>query len=308
MVTTKGHHGTSMVTTKGHRGSPKDPGTWLAATGHMCGIFRILALLAALVPTLAFAQTPSPEGHTVPASNAALPVGNAALPVDDETPVASNAAPPAANAAPPAANVAPPAANVAPPAANVAPLAGSPVSGYPVSGYPVSVRTNESRARFEITTKTEELVARCSGSCTMSLPKGRYFVSFCGADGVASPRRGFTVTGPEAIVVEPPDTSAADIGMAVGITGIAMFVGGLYLWFKGLDGALSENGGKEAAGDVCLGVGVLSALGGVVMMPVGWAVYGHNRKSDVTYTAGTEVSVAVLPQKDGGLLGVTGRF
>jgi hypothetical protein len=183
----------------------------------------------------------------------------------------------------------------------------------PPPRHPFSVSTREPGIRFDLSHDTGEVVARCIGDCSSTLPAGRYVVTLYDTDDSVLTSADFIVTGPGSVTIDPPNLAKARTGMALGIAGpVAIVVGLAIAASAAMDSMRDDQGGgedgEEPSGDGARVAGLLTIIGGVIITPVGWAMYGTNRSPTVTYTQGPQLGVALLPRKDGGGFGVIGRF
>ena len=123
----------------------------------------------------------------------------------------------------------------------------------------------------------------CSGVCTFSLEQGSYWLD------VRTSGRNWTmpvwVTGPERVVIDPPNAGARGIGIALIIVGgIALSVAGSFLYFYVLDcGNNSPYEGTAQCRRAENDVPYFLAAGGVgaVAAAVGIGVFISNNKPSV---------------------------
>lgn len=127
---------------------------------------------------------------------------------------------------------------------------------------------------------------RCSSPCEVVAPPGRYQLRvYRGA--VPLGGRRLRIDGPAEVRVSPPNVARQNTGLALGITGSALFVAG----FGASIYALVANSECRLEDDPCrnehnstLVLGVATMLAGAVLAPIGWVMYGVNRSPRLTIT------------------------
>ena len=118
----------------------------------------------------------------------------------------------------------------------------------------------------------------------------------------------FSVEGPGGIEIEDANPDTAHTGLAFGVLGSALVVGGTVAMMAGIkDACLDEcrNQRKQEAG---LFVGGFAAfVAGAVMTPLGWVAWARNRHPRL-HEGPTSIKLAVAPNRDGAFLGLSGQF
>lgn len=171
--------------------------------------------------------------------------------------------------------------------------------------YPFRVKAPDMKRRIEIRSANDEVIARCVGSCNLSLPEGEYVARNYGAEG-AMQESGFTVEGPGGIELQDGNATAASVGLTLGIVGPLAIVTGAVLF---LDGAahsclMSE---CQPSGQAMLTAGMVTMAAGSAMTPIGWVMWARNRQPRWSELS-VDVNVAVVPSREGAIFGFTGRF
>lgn len=228
------------------------------------GLAVALSLIAALgTPARALAQTTGDAGAT-----------------GWDLPPAPPPPPPAA--APPPPPQTPPALEPAAPLP-AAPQAPQPVEPPPPRGPRFPVTFSTEFAQVEIRGPGIDKPLTCSGACTFSLEQGTHWID------VRTSGRNWTmpvwVTGPERVIVDPPNAGARGIGVGLIIVGgIVLSLGGLFLYGyvlncgnNGLYEGTAQCRREEDAVPYWLGAAGI----GAVAAAVGIGVFVSNNKPSV---------------------------
>ena len=188
----------------------------------------------------------------------------------------------------------------------VGPVAIAPI--VPIAVYPFMVRARTGGRRIEVRSSHDQAIARCVGGCWLSLPSGDYKALFYDQSG-AEHEFNFSVEGPGGIEIEDANPDTASTGLVFGIVGSALVVGGTVLMTAGLQHAclMAEcpNQQNSEAG-LFLG-GFVAFVAGAVMTPIGWVTWARNRHPRL-HEDPTAIKVAVVPNRDGAFLGLSGQF
>jgi len=189
--------------------------------------------------------------------------------------------------------------------APIGPIAIAPI--VPIAVYPFMVRARTDGRRIEVRSSHDQVIARCVSGCWLNLPGGDYKALFYDQSG-AEHELEFSVQGPGGIEIEDANPVAASNGMAFGVVGSALVAGGMVAMVVGLKDAcldFCENGRSPDAG-LFLG-GFAAFVAGAIITPLGWVAFARNHNPRV-HEIPTSVKVAVVPNRDGAFLGLTGRF
>lgn len=117
----------------------------------------------------------------------------------------------------------------------------------------------------------------CVDACELSILPGRYLLRVSGPPGgdVRTSRRYLELTESAVVVVDPPSSFQYGFGLALGISGTIALTLGLGL------GALAPTDRSDAYEAVV----VTTTIAGLVAMPVGWIMFGENRRPGVDVIA-----------------------
>lgn len=167
------------------------------------------------------------------------------------------------------------------------------------------ITSNTATRRFEVCTGDDVVVARCIGSCSLSLPRGFYRLVVLGEGerGVSSSE--FAVTGPGSMTFDDPNPTVENTGLVLGISGsVLLFTGSLLLLSAiCIDECPDNNARRDRA---LIGLGAL--VTGIVLTPVGWSMFHRGRTPYLHEQTQPTLRVGVAPSHGGGLLAVVGSF
>jgi hypothetical protein len=189
--------------------------------------------------------------------------------------------------------------------APVGPVAIAPI--VPIAAYPFMVRARTEGRRIEIRSSHDQAIARCVGGCWLNLPSGEYKAIFYDQSG-AEHEFNFSVEGPGGIEIEDANPVAASNGLAFGVVGSALVAGGMVAMVAGLKDACLDfcENGRSPDGGLFIG-GFAAFVAGTIMTPLGWVAFARNRNPRL-HEIPTSINVAVVPNRDGAFLGLTGQF
>jgi hypothetical protein len=123
-------------------------------------------------------------------------------------------------------------------------------------------------------------LAYCEGACQATIMPGRYRLF---ANATADTRAGgdeIEIEAPSHILIRPSSEARYKSGLALGIAGPTLIVLGLLLVGLNPGGGTHSELGTGDGGTV----GLLLALGGIVITPIGWTLYGTSLGPKVTVT------------------------
>ncbi len=147
----------------------------------------------------------------------------------------------------------------------------------PIAIYP------ETPVRLELQMPdTRQPVALCQGACTAYLPPGKYRLAVHAGSDTRAGNRVVNVPGPSALFVKPRSEGMRTSGLALGIAGSALLVGGMVLLATTLQDDYDGDGYRDdnhRATLVPLGLGAVVV--GLVLTPIGWVRFGKSLRPAV---------------------------
>ena len=190
----------------------------------------------------------------------------------------------------------------------VAPV--GPVYVGPLRVYRFSVRARTAGRRIEVRSIQDQAIARCIGGCWLSLPGGDYKALFYDQTGKEHEFR-FSVQGPGGIEIEDANPDAASTALVFAITGPVLVVGGAAVMMASLSQGciMSEctNQDNSHFGPGMFLGGFAAFVAGAIMTPIGWVTWARSRHPRL-HEEPSDIHVAVVPNRDGAFLGLSGRF
>ena len=175
--------------------------------------------------------------------------------------------------------------------------------------YPFRIQSPDATRRIEIRSMYDVAVARCIGGCVLSLPESSYRLVFRDAEGNEQGLP-FSVKGKGGVELQDADETAASVGLGLGVAGPVFVVTGMALMTIALkDACLAEacESQHDSSGGAMLLGGLVAMAVGAVITPIGWVTYARNRHPRVRELYAS-FGIAAAPSRDGGFLGLTGRF
>jgi len=143
----------------------------------------------------------------------------------------------------------------------------------------VTIDATQASIRLRITpVDSDELVADCKGQCVFWAPPGRYTLNATNLATGAHHQLGLHVERPSNFELNEGDDTAKYAGLALGVTGSAAIVAGLFMVAPVVLSAMCEDSSCTTSSQrrtANVGLGFL--LGGAVATPVGWVMFSRNR-------------------------------
>jgi hypothetical protein len=174
----------------------------------------------------------------------------------------------------------------------------------------IRVKTSDTKHRIEIRSMVDVPIARCAGSCSLRLPEGRYKAVYF-EPGEGEHDFEFSLEGPGGIELKDRNGGAAEVGLTLGVVGPILIAAGYAFVALGFQsgctmGDCDPNVDYSSSQRMVLGGLGAFALGAVVT-PIGWVLWARNHNPRWTELS-EDVSVAVVPNREGAVLGLSGRF
>ena len=191
--------------------------------------------------------------------------------------------------------------------APVGPVAIAPM--VPIAVYPFMVRARTEGRRIEVRSSQDQAIARCVSGCWLNLPGGDYKAVFYDQSG-AEHEFNFSVEGPGGIEIEDANPDTANTGLTFGILGTALVAGGLVAMVAAMQHTClgeDECQDRDNPGPGLFVGGLVAMAAGAIMTPLGWVAFARNRHPRL-HEIPTSVNVAMVPNRDGAFLGLTGQF
>jgi hypothetical protein len=124
------------------------------------------------------------------------------------------------------------------------------------------------------------VIRRCASDCAFAVPAGRYRLRVIGADGRILGVHRVAVQEPARWFVSPADTKARSEGLAMGITGSALALGGLMataLWFLSAGCTQGDCVEHRDTFRTVGEVGLIALTAGAILTPIGWSQFARNK-------------------------------
>jgi hypothetical protein len=193
----------------------------------------------------------------------------------------------------------------------LAPLTARASEGASVPSFAVSIRSESGRT-FSVAFRRLDAerwappVAECKTPCTLELPKSIYRVEVQRAPDDKLSRK-LVLEHPTELNVTRGDKVAYTVGLALGITGPALFAVGVPFLFLGMMCSTPECTGPRGGWPMVSGLSLMAA--GAIVAPTGWILYATSkaRIKDVTKaTPAAGPTLALVPVHGG--VGLSGGF
>ncbi|HEX4338420.1 MAG TPA: hypothetical protein VH062_21085 [Polyangiaceae bacterium] len=145
----------------------------------------------------------------------------------------------------------------------------------------------------------------CQLPCSLRMERGRYRIEVAETESTLRGNRPVTIEGPSRLVITPRDRSTRSVGLGLGIGGVVAIVAGTVMIIVDI----TNNLRVSCDGDFCdrqsstgglATAGLLLALGGAVVTPIGWVMFGKSFRPAIDVENGVQ---AAAPR---GVLGVVG--
>jgi hypothetical protein len=151
---------------------------------------------------------------------------------------------------------------------------------------PIEIHGSQPGLRLEIQDpRTRKPLAYCTGACQATIFPGRYRF-FANATAETLPGgRDLNISEASKILVTPRSEAQRSTGLVLGIAGPALMVLGSVVFLSNIVGSYSsdDGGGSSNSPEGALaGLGLM--LGGVVITPIGWVMFGTSFRPRVEVT------------------------
>lgn len=157
----------------------------------------------------------------------------------------------------------------------------SPVDPALARGVQLELRGSLPGLRLEVQDpRSGHALAYCEGACRATIVPGRYrFFANATADTRAG-GRDIDILAASRVLISPASQSRRSTGLTLGITGSALVLVGAVLFLSNPSGGSSSELGT---GDAAV-AGLVMALTGAVLTPIGWAMFGTSHRPKVQVT------------------------
>jgi hypothetical protein len=144
----------------------------------------------------------------------------------------------------------------------------------PSAPVPIAVYPKTRGLRFELQMpNTLRPVALCRGPCTAYLPPGRYRLFAHATDDTRAGSRAVKLEGPSVVYLEPKSRASHDTGLTFAIVGTALTVLSVIY--------LADTHDPVRSHDDMATLAVAGLVGGLIMAPIGWVLYGKSLRPAV---------------------------
>jgi hypothetical protein len=190
---------------------------------------------------------------------------------------------------------------------------------------PVRLTGSDRRLKFKLYSQAKGMNRKlaifvCRNPCQVLLPRGEYRVHVTGGPEHADGERVIDVADATSFYFSLPDRATKNAGLGIGIAGTAMLPVGLFILFMTAWGdscyhcSVDERRNREAPAGIYIGLGIAAV--GAVLTPVGWVMFGSNRKPRVKEAPvatrrparAPRFAIGAAPISGGAAAGVWGTF
>jgi hypothetical protein len=173
--------------------------------------------------------------------------------------------------------------------------------------FPVALDPTLPNVKVEVTRISERAVAgTCAGSCSLPLGPGRYMIRVTEESGKAS-QEAVTIIESQRLALQPPNRDAKYGGLALGIFGTTFAsVGGVLTLACLAHHSCPDSNDRYP---YLFPAVVSMAIAGAIAAPIGWVIFGRNRKLRIEpgpYVRPPDNVPASTPQLSVGLVQVRG--
>jgi hypothetical protein len=146
---------------------------------------------------------------------------------------------------------------------------------------PLEIRGSEPNLRLEIQDpRTRTPLALCTDACQATIVPGRYRLFVNATPTTRAGGRDVQISEPSRLLVTPRSEGRYSTGLALGIAGPVLMVLGSVVFLVNINDSLRDGSGS---GDGAVaGLGMM--LGGIVMTPIGWVMFGTSLRPKVEVT------------------------
>jgi hypothetical protein len=159
--------------------------------------------------------------------------------------------------------------------------AAEPPSDEPHVAVRITARTSEFGAELK---RDDNVVARCSTPCALELAPGKYSIRLTDSEGNETVEKA-KITGASHLSITAPDPTAKWTGLTLGIGGTGSALVGVGLLFALTIGSLGDHyeGPAPERPAWMVPTTVATLVVGAVATPVGWTMFGRNRKPTIDF-------------------------
>lgn len=149
---------------------------------------------------------------------------------------------------------------------------------------PIELRGSEPGLRLEIQDpRNRSPLALCTGACQATIVPGRYRLYVNATPGTRAGGREVQISEPSRLLVTPRTEARRTTGLTLGIAGPVLTVLGSLLFLVNINNSFRDDGSSRAdGGQLAAGLGMM--LGGIVITPIGWVMFGTSFKPKVEVT------------------------
>jgi hypothetical protein len=151
---------------------------------------------------------------------------------------------------------------------------------------PIEIRGSVPGLRLEIQDpRTRRPLAFCTGACQATIVPGRYRFYANATAETRSGGRDMDIVDASKILVSPRSEAQHSTGLVLGIAGPALMVLGAAVFLTNIANTYQEDGSGSSSGraeGALAGVGLM--LGGMVLTPIGWVMFGTSFRPRVEVT------------------------
>jgi hypothetical protein len=134
------------------------------------------------------------------------------------------------------------------------------------------------------TDKRGPYFARCTSECALAVEPGEYWLTAAGTESTREGRRRVTIVEPTRLDVTGRDSDSVSTGLALGIIGPVLTLGGMIAMLVGAvesfdycssgSSSGSASCGDDGDGDTLIIGGLGALVTGLVLTPIGWVMFG----------------------------------
>jgi hypothetical protein len=149
---------------------------------------------------------------------------------------------------------------------------------------PIELRGSEPGLRLEIQDpRNRSPLALCTDACQATIVPGRYRLFVNATADTRAGAREVQISEPSQLLVTPRSEGRYTTGLTLGIGGPVLMVLGSVLFLSSIGNGLGDGGSSASdGGQAAAGLGML--VGGIVITPIGWVMFGTSLRPKVEVT------------------------
>jgi hypothetical protein len=158
------------------------------------------------------------------------------------------------------------------------------VGAAPATAVAIEIHGAQPNLQLEVQDpKTRRPLALCAGDCQATIMPGRYRL-FVNATADTRPGgREVLIAEPSRLLITPRSEARYATGLVLGIAGPVLMVLGSVVLLNNAFDSIDSDGNSRRSADATM-TGALMVLGGIVITPIGWIMFGTSLRPSVDVT------------------------